>query len=72
VANTGSAGQAALDSAVEAPGQRRRTGTGHIDSYGHGRVCAAPGCATKLSRYNSGTACWLHDEIVVAVSYWTR
>jgi hypothetical protein len=72
VANTGSAGQVLIDSDTESPGERRRTGKGHIDSYGHGRVCAASGCTTKLSQYNSGIACSLHDKIVVSVSHWTR
>jgi hypothetical protein len=57
---------------IEAPGQRRRTGKGHVDSYGEGRVCAALGCTTELSKYNSGIVCSLHDEAVVSVSHWTR
>lgn len=35
----------------------RRTGKGHVLSYGEGRVCAAPGCAVKLSRYNATPYC---------------
>ena len=31
--------------------------TGHVLSYGEGRVCAARGCATKLSRYNATAYC---------------
>ena len=27
-----------------------------------GRVCAAPGCETKLSRYNAGDRCWQHAD----------
>jgi hypothetical protein len=72
VANTRSAGQVLIDPDIEAPGERRRTGKGHVDSYGQGRVCAASGCATQLSRYNSGSVCWLHDMVVTSVSYWTR
>ena len=72
MANTGSAGQALIEPDTEAPGQRRRTGKGHVDSYGQGRVCAASGCATQLSRYNSGSVCWLHDMVVISASYWTR
>ena len=53
-------------------GQRRRTGKGHIDSYGHGRVCEVPGCTTKLSRYNPGNACGLHDNTVLSTRRWTR
>ena len=25
-----------------------------------GRVCAEPGCGTRLSRYNRSTRCWAH------------
>jgi hypothetical protein len=35
----------------------RRTGHGHVMSYGDGRVCAAPGCAVQLSRYNGTAYC---------------
>jgi hypothetical protein len=69
---TESAVQAMIDSDADAPGQRRRTGKGHVDSYGEGRVCAGPGCTTALSRYNSGSLCSLHDKAVVSVSHWTR
>jgi hypothetical protein len=71
VANTRSAGQVLIDPDGEAP-ERRRTGKGHVESYGQGRVCAASGCATKLSQYNSSSVCWLHDMAVTSVSYWTR
>ena len=55
------------------PGERRRTGHGHIDSYGEGRVCEAPECTTALSRYNSSGACWLHDKTrFLLVAAWTR
>ncbi|HEV7863832.1 MAG TPA: hypothetical protein VGR20_14065 [Acidimicrobiia bacterium] len=61
------------DSDDNSPGQRRRTGRGHVDSYGEGRVCEAPECETELSRYNSSGACWLHDRTrFTLVSQWTR
>ena len=69
---SGSARQPIIDPRTEAHVQRRRTGKGPVDSYGDGRVCEAPGCATQLSRYNSGSACWLHDRTVVSASHWTR
>jgi hypothetical protein len=72
VASTGSAGHVLIDPDNEVPGQRRRTGKGHVDSYGLGRVCGASGCSTQLSRYNSGSVCWLHDMAVMSVSHWTR
>ncbi len=72
MANTGSAVHVPIDPDTEAPGRRRRTGKGHVDSYGQGRVCEASGCATHLSRYNSGSVCWLHDMVVVSASHWTR
>jgi len=28
------------------------------------RVCAAPGCATKLSIYNPSGTCWQHSDLV--------
>jgi hypothetical protein len=28
-----------------------------------GRVCADPGCETKLSVYNAGKRCWQHAEV---------
>ena len=54
------------------PGQARRTGRGHIDSFGAGRVCAAPECVTELSRYNPGAVCSVHDRAVLPVTHWTR
>ncbi len=61
---TGTAGQAPPE---------RRTGRGHVESYGRGRICEAPDCTTELSRYNSNTACWLHDKSrFLLVSAWTR
>ncbi len=29
-----------------------------------GRVCVAPGCATKLSIYNLSSTCWQHSDLV--------
>ena len=72
MANTESAGQILIEPDTETPGQRRRTGKGHVDSYGQGRVCAASGCATKLSRYNPASVCYLHDMVVVSAGHWTR
>jgi len=72
VGKTGSAGPVLIEPDTEEAGQRRRTGKGHIDSYGLGRVCAASGCATRLSRYNSGSVCSLHDMVVMSASHWTR
>ncbi len=73
MANTASAGQVLIEPDTEAPGQRRRTGKGHVDSYGQGRVCATSGCVTQLSRYNSGHTCWIHhDQVVMSASHWTR
>lgn len=51
------------EAASPEPGARRRTGKGHVDSYGEGRVCAAPECETQLSRYNDNPACWRHQEL---------
>jgi hypothetical protein len=28
-----------------------------------GRICAADGCSTRLSVYNTGRHCWQHTEI---------
>ncbi len=28
-----------------------------------GRVCAVPGCETKLSVYNAGSRCWQHADV---------
>ena len=28
-----------------------------------GRVCAEPGCATRLSVYNPSSHCWQHSDI---------
>jgi hypothetical protein len=52
-------------------GAPRRTGKDHVDSYGRGRVCEAPGCRTELSRYNATGSCWLHDKArSLLVSTW--
>ena len=32
-------------------------------SYGGGRVCADPGCETKLSVYNKWNYCWQHEPV---------
>jgi len=31
--------------------------------YDGGRVCADPGCETKLSRYNKWEYCWQHEPV---------
>jgi hypothetical protein len=46
---------------------RRQAGSGKSDAdkvaaYGHGRVCAYPGCSTLLSSYNPSTFCALHEK----------
>jgi hypothetical protein len=28
-----------------------------------GRVCSAPGCTTRLSKYNVGDRCWQHADL---------
>lgn len=43
------------------PGAPRRTGAGHVDSYGQGRVCSRQGCTTQLSRYNANAVCAEHS-----------
>lgn len=48
---------APADVVTPAPGTARRTGPGHVVSYGDGRICAAPGCRTQLSRYNGSRLC---------------
>ena len=42
------------------PGERRKGGPGHIDSYGDDRVCSSPTCGTQLSRYNPRAVCARH------------
>jgi hypothetical protein len=32
-----------------------------VRSFGHRRVCAAPGCTAYLSTYNPASRCYLHD-----------
>ncbi len=43
------------------------TRPGHLPSPSRseegGRVCAHPGCETKLSIYNAGDSCWQHADI---------
>jgi hypothetical protein len=34
-----------------------------ISAYGSGRICLAPGCGTRLSTYNPGLWCSLHDTL---------
>ena len=46
---------------VPSPGVKRRSGRGHIDSYGEGRVCSAHRCGTQLSRYNATSVCANHE-----------
>ena len=40
-----------------------RTLTRPNKSYGEGRVCADPGCETKLSVYNKWDYCWQHEPV---------
>ena len=40
----------------------RREGRGYIDSFGQGRSCSVPTCATVLSRYNEKDVCWAHER----------
>lgn len=35
-----------------------------LKASGPGRVCAHPGCETRLSVYNSSERCWQHAEVV--------
>jgi hypothetical protein len=32
-------------------------------TYRRGRICAVLGCSTRLSRYNPGSRCSIHDEL---------
>lgn len=32
-------------------------------TYSNGRVCAEPGCQTKLSIYNKWQFCWQHEPV---------
>jgi hypothetical protein len=42
------------------------TGVGRPSKrYAEGRVCKEPGCATKLSIYNKGKFCYIHEPIKV-------
>jgi len=55
-------GGVALSGVDAAPdGTARREGRGFVFSYGQGRPCAAQGCPTTLSRYNSRGLCWIHS-----------
>jgi anti-anti-sigma regulatory factor len=48
--------------AVPSAGVARRSGRGFVESFGEGRTCATPGCTTRLSQYNAGMVCGLHDQ----------
>ena len=32
-------------------------------TFAKGRVCAAPGCGTKLSMYSKWEYCWQHEPV---------
>ena len=34
-------------------------------SFGKGRTCREPGCATRLSMYNNGKFCYVHEPMSV-------
>lgn len=34
-------------------------------SFGSGRVCQEPECGTRLSMYNNGRYCYVHEPMVV-------
>jgi hypothetical protein len=44
-------------------GQQARSLPRPNKRYGAGRVCAAPGCPTKLSIYNKWDYCWQHEPV---------
>jgi len=52
---------------VRLAGGFRSSGTGRsserIPTFGRGRVCEAPGCATLLSSYNPAHYCSLHSTV---------
>ena len=52
----------AVASSGEVLGAPRKTGKGHLKSYGEGRLCAARDCSTMLSRYNSTWLCSVHEK----------
>jgi hypothetical protein len=37
-------------------------GTRTVRSFGENRICEAPGCDTKLSRYNPDPCCFAHRD----------
>jgi hypothetical protein len=58
---------APADVVTPSPGTARRTGPGHVVSYGVGRICAAPGCRTQLSRYNESPLCSARHQAIRAL-----
>ena len=56
---------ASVPPAMSGPQPPRRT-RGHVTTYGVGRICADPDCATTLSRYNDAELCWYHVGVVQA------
>lgn len=34
-------------------------------SFGEGRTCREPGCETRLSMYNNGKFCYVHEPMTV-------
>jgi hypothetical protein len=34
-------------------------------AFAKGRLCRHPGCGTRLSMYNQGTYCYVHEPMVV-------
>ena len=50
-----------------AEGQMKGTRPGHLPEPtrqdASGRECAADGCRTRLSMYNTGKLCWQHTEL---------
>ena len=44
------------------PTRARYSKRGFVQQFDEDRTCSDPGCATKLSRYNSQPTCSVHDE----------
>jgi hypothetical protein len=42
--------------------ERTYTRRGQVTSYGDDRICSTPDCPTRLSRYNKGSRCCIHDR----------
>jgi hypothetical protein len=56
------------DESLSMKGSQVRTLPPKNRVWGQGRVCAQPGCITRISMYNRSNYCWSHEPVRYYIS----